>query len=91
MEFSCSSMDPSGLLTIELLEPPLQQEQIEPAQLYRNIRQCISAEEFEEFASVIGNFNRGLDPQKTIEDVKRLVPDEKLVNQMTRLVLNAAG
>jgi hypothetical protein len=84
-------MDPSGLLTIELLEPPLKQEQIDPALLYKMIRQCISAEEFEQFAAVIGNFNRGSDPQKTIEDVKRLVPDEKLVEQMTTLVLNAAG
>lgn len=91
MEFSCSSMDPSGLLTIELLEPPVKTESIDPAQLYRLIRQCISAEEFEEFAKVIGNFNRGSDPKKTIDDVKRLVPDESLVNQMTTLVLNAAG
>jgi hypothetical protein len=40
---------------------------------------------------VIGNFNTGSDPKKTIEDVKRLVPDERLVDQMTTLVLNAAG
>jgi hypothetical protein len=91
MEFSCSSMDPSGMLTIELLEPPLKQDTIDPAQLYRMIRQCISAEEFEEFARIIGSFNRGSNPQKTIEDVKRLVPDQRLVGQMTRLILNASG
>lgn len=69
---------------------PLPTPSIEPAILYRQIRECVTPMVFEQFADCIAKFNNGMDTSTTIKEIEVLVPDERLRKLMTRLILDAS-
>ena len=55
--------------------------------IYKQIRSVISPKEFEDFASIIAEFNAGNIPaDETLDRIKQLVQDETLVIQMEVLI-----
>ena len=63
---------------------------VDPATLYRQIRECVSPLVFEQFADCIAKFNNGMDTATTIKEIESLVPDEILRSLMNRLILDAS-
>lgn len=64
---------------------------IDPAGLYRQIRQKISGQDFEKFASVIERFNSGnQSASDAILAIRELLDDESLTFQMSRLISDAS-
>jgi hypothetical protein len=62
----------------------------DPSVLYRNIRDQVSPTDFEIFADTVSLFNAGdLGPFETIERVKGMVKDEKLIQDFEKMVMDA--
>lgn len=62
----------------------------DPSVLYRNIRDLVSPTDFEVFADTVSSFNSGnLGPFETIERVKEMIKDEKLIQEFEKMVMDA--
>jgi hypothetical protein len=62
----------------------------DPSVLYRNIRDQVSPTDFEVFADTVSMFNAGnLGPFETIERVKGIINDKKLIQDFEKMVMDA--
>lgn len=89
MDMNPPILDIDNSITIN--EPPKVEKPkpMDPSELYARIRECVTPSAFEEFAVVIGRFNNGYDTDLTIQALGSLIPDSFLVDQMTRLIVDA--
>lgn len=63
---------------------------IDAPSLYKKIRSILSTAEFDRFATTIAQFNSGVKTaNETIQIIRDLVKDQRLVNQMTGLIMRA--
>jgi hypothetical protein len=63
---------------------------VDAATLYRSIKQKVSKEAFDDFASAITAFNTGSKtPMQAIEEIRSILKDDDLTLQMSKLICNA--
>ena len=73
------SQEETGEITLE-----------DPSVLYKNIRDQVSPTDFEVFADTVSSFNAGnLGPFETIQRVKEMIKDEKLIQEFEKMVMDA--
>ncbi|KAJ3316039.1 hypothetical protein HDV04_000248 [Boothiomyces sp. JEL0838] len=64
---------------------------LDTAVLYKKIQSALTPGQFDDFASVIGSFNAGeISPNETIHEIKSLIADNYLFDQMKSLIYEAS-
>ncbi len=72
--------------------PVMSTRPVDPAALYRNIRDSLDPSSFQEFANTVAAFNTGKSSaSQTVDCIKRILGSGSLCDQMTRLILEAVS
>ena len=85
-----SNMESSKMESSKMESSNMESSPVDASTLYKLIRQVLTQEAFESFASTIASFNAGhLSADDTVREVYRIVGQGDLSDQMSRLILDA--
>ncbi|KAJ3276837.1 hypothetical protein HDV01_002892 [Terramyces sp. JEL0728] len=87
-----NSLDQDTLRQFDITSKALQNRDatLDTAVLYKKIQNALTPGQFEDFASVIGSFNAGeISVNETITEIKTLITDSYLFDQMKTLIYEA--